>query len=554
MAYMALYRKYRPKSFDEVVGQDVAIRILKNQITSGRIGHAYLLTGIRGTGKTTIAKIFARAINCPNNQDGNPCNVCETCREIEQPGVMDIIEIDAASNRGVDEIRDIREKVKYPPTLGRYKVYIIDEVHMLTREAFNALLKTLEEPPAHVVFILATTEPNKLPMTILSRCQRFDIRPISQEAIVARMAEILEDLDVQVEPEALQFIAARGDHSMRDALSILDQVIDLREDGRLITYSQVLDFLGMADQQTIRQLIAHIAEQDAASALTLLKTLKARGRDAALILDQMIDAVHQALIVQTTGETAMTILGIGQGDYESLLATAQLTGGGQLFDIMDVLIDAKEKLKYNDVAEIVLEMTVLKLCTAQTRRAADPAPAVKRTVDTAPPRQPAVKPAPSPQPKVTPAAPQKPAAQTAAPAPEARPKQNAAAAPKAQAAPRQAKPAAAPKQGCADAQTLKKKMTAALKKKAPLDGKMFEKGRLIQKDADHFELCFFEDSGDRMACDRCTRSQAKLEKLAGSVAGRKVQLTIKSVKKNFSEMSLAEKTAAIVGNVPIVRK
>lgn len=548
MAYMALYRKYRPQSFDAVVGQEVTIRILKNQITSGRIGHAYLLTGIRGTGKTTIAKIFARAINCPNNQDGNPCNTCEICREIEQPGVMDIIEIDAASNRGVDEIRDIREKVKYPPTLGRYKVYIIDEVHMLTREAFNALLKTLEEPPAHVVFILATTEPNKLPMTILSRCQRFDIRPISQEAIVARMGEILADLDVQIEPEALQFIAARGDHSMRDALSILDQVIDLQEDGQPITYSQVLDFLGMADQQTIRQLITHIAQRDASSALTLLKTLKERGRDAALILDQMIDAVHQALIVQTTGESAMAILGIGQGDFESLQSAAQLAGSGRLFEIMDVLIDAKEKLKYNDMAEILLEMTVLKLCS----EGAAPAMEAPQVRNSAPKTQRPAQSAPRPQPELARSAAQPPA-RSAAPISDTRDGQ-ADAVQKAQAAVQRENTATAPKGAGVDVQALKKKMTAVLKKKAPLDGKMFEKGRLIQKDAAHYDLCFFEDSGDQMACDRCTRSQAKLEKLASDIVGRKIQLKIKSVKKNFSDMTLAEKTAAIVGNVPVVRK
>ena len=548
MAYMALYRKYRPQSFDAVVGQEVTIRILKNQITSGRIGHAYLLTGIRGTGKTTIAKIFARAINCPNNQDGNPCNTCEICREIEQPGVMDIIEIDAASNRGVDEIRDIREKVKYPPTLGRYKVYIIDEVHMLTREAFNALLKTLEEPPAHVVFILATTEPNKLPMTILSRCQRFDIRPISQEAIVARMGEILADLDVQIEPEALQFIAARGDHSMRDALSILDQVIDLQEDGQPITYSQVLDFLGMADQQTIRQLITHIAQRDASSALTLLKTLKERGRDAALILDQMIDAVHQALIVQTTGESAMAILGIGQGDFESLQSAAQLAGSGRLFEIMDVLIDAKEKLKYNDMAEIVLEMTVLKLCS----EGAAPAMEAPQVRNSAPKTQRPAQSAPRPQPELARSAAQPPA-RSAAPISDTRDGQ-ADAVQKAQAAVQRENTATAPKGAGVDVQALKKKMTAVLKKKAPLDGKMFEKGRLIQKDAAHYDLCFFEDSGDQMACDRCTRSQANLEKLASDIVGRKIQLKIKSVKKNFSDMTLAEKTAAIVGNVPGVRK
>ena len=548
MAYMALYRKYRPQSFDAVVGQEVTIRILKNQITSGRIGHAYLLTGIRGTGKTTIAKIFARAINCPNNQDGNPCNTCEICREIEQPGVMDIIEIDAASNRGVDEIRDIREKVKYPPTLGRYKVYIIDEVHMLTREAFNALLKTLEEPPAHVVFILATTEPNKLPMTILSRCQRFDIRPISQEAIVARMGEILADLDVQIEPEALQFIAARGDHSMRDALSILDQVIDLQEDGQPITYSQVLDFLGMADQQTIRQLITHIAQRDASSALTLLKTLKERGRDAALILDQMIDAVHQALIVQTTGESAMAILGIGQGDFESLQSAAQLAGSGRLFEIMDVLIDAKEKLKYNDMAEIVLEMTVLKLCS----EGAAPAMEAPQVRNSAPKTQRPAQSAPRPQPELARSAAQPPA-RSAAPISDTRDGQ-ADAVQKAQAAVQRENTATAPKGAGVDVQALKKKMTAVLKKKAPLDGKMFEKGRLIQKDAAHYDLCFFEDSGDQMACDRCTRSQANLEKLASDIVGRKIQLKIKSVKKHFSDMTLAEKTAAIVGNVPVVRK
>ena len=518
MAYMALYRKYRPQSFDAVVGQEVTIRILKNQITSGRIGHAYLLTGIRGTGKTTIAKIFARAINCPNNQDGNPCNTCEICREIEQPGVMDIIEIDAASNRGVDEIRDIREKVKYPPTLGRYKVYIIDEVHMLTREAFNALLKTLEEPPAHVVFILATTEPNKLPMTILSRCQRFDIRPISQEAIVARMGEILADLDVQIEPEALQFIAARGDHSMRDALSILDQVIDLQEDGQPITYSQVLDFLGMADQQTIRQLITHIAQRDASSALTLLKTLKERGRDAALILDQMIDAVHQALIVQTTGESAMAILGIGQGDFESLQSAAQLAGSGRLFEIMDVLIDAKEKLKYNDMAEIVLEMTVLKLCS----EGAAPAMEAPQVRNSAPKTQRPAQSAPRPQPELARSAAQPPA-RSAAPISDTRDGQ-ADAVQKAQAAVQRENTATAPKGAGVDVQALKKKMTAVLKKKAPLDGKMFEKGRLIQKDAAHYDLCFFEDSGDQMACDRCTRSQANLEKLASDIVGRKIQL------------------------------
>lgn len=248
MAYLALYRRYRPQDFDSVVGQEYVTRILKNQILSGRVGHAYLFSGIRGTGKTSIAKIFARAINCEHNEDGNPCNACDTCLNIEKPGVMDIIEIDGASNRGVDEIREIREKVKYPPTMGKYKVYIIDEVHMLTKEAFNALLKTLEEPPEHIVFILATTEPNKLPMTILSRCQRFDIKPISQERIAGQIAHILEDIGVSMDREAIDFIAYRGDSSMRDALSLLDQVIDIREADKTITYEDVLAFMGMVDE------------------------------------------------------------------------------------------------------------------------------------------------------------------------------------------------------------------------------------------------------------------------------------------------------------------
>ena len=270
--------------------------------------------------------------------------------------------------------------------------------------------------------------------------------------------------------------------------------------------------------------------------------------DAALILDQMIDAVHQALIVQTTGESAMAILGIGQGDFESLQSAAQLAGSGRLFEIMDVLIDAKEKLKYNDMAEIVLEMTVLKLCS----EGAAPAMEAPQVRNSAPKTQRPAQSAPRPQPELARSAAQPPA-RSAAPISDTRDGQ-ADAVQKAQAAVQRENTATAPKGAGVDVQALKKKMTAVLKKKAPLDGKMFEKGRLIQKDAAHYDLCFFEDSGDQMACDRCTRSQANLEKLASDIVGRKIQLKIKSVKKNFSDMTLAEKTAAIVGNVPVVRK
>jgi DNA polymerase-3 subunit gamma/tau len=545
MAYMALYRKYRPKSFDEVVGQEVTIKILKNQIISGRIGHAYLFTGIRGTGKTTIAKIFARAINCPNNHDGNPCNVCKTCREIEQPGVMDIIEIDAASNRGVDEIRDIREKVKYPPTLGRYKVYIIDEVHMLTREAFNALLKTLEEPPAHVVFILATTEPNKLPMTILSRCQRFDIRPIAQQAIVDRMKEILQDIGVDVEEEALQFIATRGDHSMRDALSILDQVIDLREDGKAITYAQVLDFLGMADRPTILRLAGDVVAEDAAAALEILQDLKARGRDATLILDQLIDMFRQILVVQSTGTAAKEILGLGDGDLAELGGIAEQAASSRLFSMMDVLIEAKEKLKYNDMAEVILEMTVLKLSTGA---GAFETPVQQKPVSSAPKkrvrRKPAkVQPEPAPEikaePQTTEAVKEEapPAPQTHAPEPQ-----------------REPKPEPQPESQDVSAPVLQKKMLQVLEQKTPIDGKMFKQGKLVQKGPGRYVLCFFEGPASKMAFDRCSRSEAKLTELARKLTGGDVQLKVERVKKNFNDMNFTEKTAAIVGGTPIVQK
>ena len=225
MSYQALYRKFRPQEFDDVKGQDHIVTTLKNQIKADRIGHAYLFCGTRGTGKTTIAKIFAKAVNCEHPVDGSPCGECPTCRAIAAGNSMNVIEIDAASNNGVDNIRQIREEVEYRPTEGKYKVYIIDEVHMLSIGAFNALLKTLEEPPAYVIFILATTEAHKIPITILSRCQRYDFRRISIDTITARLRELMDAEQVTVEDRALRYIAKAGDGSMRDALSLLDQCI-----------------------------------------------------------------------------------------------------------------------------------------------------------------------------------------------------------------------------------------------------------------------------------------------------------------------------------------
>ena len=378
MAYLALYRRYRPQDFDSVVGQEYVTRILKNQILSGRVGHAYLFSGIRGTGKTSIAKIFARAINCEHNEDGNPCNACDTCLNIEKPGVMDIIEIDGASNRGVDEIREIREKVKYPPTMGKYKVYIIYEVHMLTKEAFNALLKTLEEPPEHIVFILATTEPNKLPMTILSRCQRFDIKPISQERIAGQIAHILEDIGVSMDREAIDFIAYRGDSSMRDALSLLDQVIDIREADKTITYEDVLAFMGMVDEDQIAGLVQDVVAGDKGGVLLKFKAIREAGRDSGLVFGQLIDYLRKVLIVKTTGAASQEILGITESASQALAAVGQDVPDQRFYSMIDFLIEEKNKLRYSGLASVIVEMALLKLC--------DPDSLVKTVVQEQPER------------------------------------------------------------------------------------------------------------------------------------------------------------------------
>ena len=362
MAYLALYRKYRPRNFDEVIGQDSITRILKNQIQYNRVGHAYLFSGMRGTGKTSLAKIFAKAINCPNGVDGNPCNTCEICINIDRSGIMDIIEIDAASNRGVDEIREIREKVKYPPTIGQYKVYIIDEVHMLTKEAFNALLKTLEEPPVHVVFILATTEPNKCPATILSRCQRYEIRPIPKALIIGQMEKICRDLEITMEPQALDFIAARGENSMRDALSLLDQIVDLKDSQGHVSFEDLLDFTGMADKSGIHELIMKIGTGDAGGVLLSLREMVSRGKDSILLMDQVIEYLRGILITKTAGVAAMEILVCTPEDYQAYAALAETLEFNQLYGMISHLIEEKNKLKYSSLQSIIVEMAFLKLC------------------------------------------------------------------------------------------------------------------------------------------------------------------------------------------------
>lgn len=276
MGYTALYRKFRPDTFADVKGQDHIVKTLRNQIMADRIGHAYLFCGTRGTGKTTIAKIFAKAVNCEHPINGNPCNECASCRAISSGASMNVIEIDAASNNGVDNIREIREEVAYSPADGKYKVYIIDEVHMLSIGAFNALLKTLEEPPSYVIFILATTEAHKIPVTILSRCQRYDFRRIAQETIQSRLQELMEQEKVEVEERALRYIAKKGDGSLRDALSLLDQCIAFYL-GETLTYDRVLEVLGAVDTEVFSDLLRKILRRILWMRLARLKSLSCRG-------------------------------------------------------------------------------------------------------------------------------------------------------------------------------------------------------------------------------------------------------------------------------------
>ena len=297
MAYMALYRKWRPNDFDEVKGQDVIVQTLRNQIIYNRIGHAYLFCGTRGTGKTSIAKLFAKTVNCQNPVDGNPCNECPSCCSINEQRSMDVIEIDAASNNGVDHIREIREQVQYAPIEGRYKVYIIDEVHMLSQGAFNALLKTLEEPPSYVIFILATTEKHKIPVTILSRCQKYDFKRISLDTITNHLADLMAKEGISAEEKALRYIARAADGSMRDALSLLDQCIAFYLN-QTLTYENVLEVLGTVDTSVFSNLLRHILHQDTGAVLDVIDQIIIEGRELSQFLADFLWYLRNLLILK----------------------------------------------------------------------------------------------------------------------------------------------------------------------------------------------------------------------------------------------------------------
>ena len=301
MSYTALYRKFRPSRFEDVKGQEHIVTTLQNQIKSDRIGHAYLFCGTRGTGKTSVAKIFARAVNCENPIEGSPCGECASCKALAAGAGMNVIEIDAASNNGVDNIREIVDEVSYSPAEGKFKVYIIDEVHMLSIGAFNALLKTLEEPPSYVIFILATTEVHKIPITILSRCQRYDFRRITIDTITDRLRELMEAEEISVEEKALRYVAKTADGSMRDALSLLDQCIAFHF-GQELTYDKVLNVLGAVDTEVFSRLLRHVAGQDVTGCIGLLEEVVMQGRELTQFVTDFTWYLRNLLLLKSSDD------------------------------------------------------------------------------------------------------------------------------------------------------------------------------------------------------------------------------------------------------------
>lgn len=361
MSYTALYRKWRPTSFEEVRGQDHIVKTLKNQINSGRIGHAYLFCGTRGTGKTSIAKIFARAVNCEHPVDGSPCGECSMCRQIAEGASLNVVEIDAASNNGVENIRDIREQVQYPPTDGRYRVYIIDEVHMLSIGAFNALLKTLEEPPSYVIFILATTEVHKIPITILSRCQRYDFKRISIDTIAGRLAELTQAEQIDVDDRALRYVARAADGSMRDALSLLDQCVAFHF-GEKLTYDNVIEVLGAVDNRVFSKLFQAVLASDTKACIREIEEMIIQGRDLSQLVNDFVWYMRNLLIAKTTDEPG-DMLDMSEENLAVLKEEAAGVDTEMLMRYIRIFSELSGQLRYASQKRILVEIAFIKLTT-----------------------------------------------------------------------------------------------------------------------------------------------------------------------------------------------
>lgn len=364
MAYTALYRKWRPTKFEDVRGQEPIVRTLKNQLIGERIGHAYLFNGTRGTGKTTVAKIFARAVNCEHPVDGSPCNECPTCKAILSNASVNVVEIDAASNNGVDNIREIREEVRYKPTEGKYRVYIIDEVHMLSTGAFNALLKTLEEPPAYVIFILATTEVHKIPITVLSRCQRYDFKRLPLDTLKHQITDLLHAENVEAEEKAIAYIARQADGSSRDALSLLEQCISFYY-GETLSYENVLEVLGAADQTVFSELLTGIQEADTAGVIGIVDRLLATGRDLNQFAADFSFYLRNLLMIQAESASEET-LGISKENMDRMRAEAENMDINQIIRYIRMLGELMNRMRYSGAGRVLLEVTLIEMMQSES--------------------------------------------------------------------------------------------------------------------------------------------------------------------------------------------
>ena len=361
--YLALYRKYRPKTFEEVIGQDHIVKTLTNQIKLDRISHAYLFTGSRGTGKTTTAQIFARAINCENNTNGSPCGKCATCESLAKSNI-DVLEIDAASNNGVDEIRELREKAKYPPVVGKYKVYIIDEVHMLSTSAFNALLKTLEEPPAHTVFILATTEVHKLPATILSRCLRFDFKLVALDELISLLKDILTKEKVKFDEQAVATIARAGEGSVRDTLSIADRCVSFS--GNELTYEKVVQVLGSIGKDALIGVADKILNSDLGGTLYELDGILSQGKSPLVFSNELITYMRDLLLIYSLKEKSREIVVVKDDIFEKMQAQATKNNYAKILNAIECLSEVEQELRYSAQPRIVLETAIVRTLSVES--------------------------------------------------------------------------------------------------------------------------------------------------------------------------------------------
>ena len=369
MSYTALYRKWRPRVFGDVKGQDHIVTTLQNQIRSERIGHAYLFCGTRGTGKTSVAKIFAKAVNCEHPEDGSPCGECPSCQQIQAGTSLNVVEIDAASNNGVENIREIRDQVQYPPTEGKYRVYIIDEVHMLSTGAFNALLKTLEEPPSYVIFILATTEVHKIPITVLSRCQRYDFRRITVDTIADRLKELTDAEGMAVEDRALRYVAKAGDGSMRDALSLLDQCAAFHY-GETLTYENVLDVLGAVDNRVFRELFGALRNGQTTECILRLEEMVIQGRELSLWVGDVVGFLRNLLILKTADE-AEELLDMSEDNLKQLREDAALADENVLMRYIRAFSEVLNQIRFAAQKRVLVELAFIRLTKPEMEQSMD---------------------------------------------------------------------------------------------------------------------------------------------------------------------------------------